>query len=126
MPETRTEGFQLEGFSARPVVGSAEILSFDNRERLGRSLKGLGWSWVVSAGTVFIPVAHFLLVPGFFLFGIYVFVSRMRTTEITTRVHGTCPDCGSEQDFEAGGRWELPRSMTCGECGRMLRATVGL
>ena len=52
MPETRTEGFQLEGFWDPPGLGSAEILSFDNRERLYRSLKGLGSSWLVSAGTV--------------------------------------------------------------------------
>ena len=122
----RTERFEIRGFAADPAEGVAEVLSFSKRERTRRASKGLGLSWLVAAGTVFIPVAHFLLVPGFFLFGIYVFASRMRVTEITARVQGSCPDCASEQAFESGGRWELPRSMTCGACGRTLRATVGL
>jgi hypothetical protein len=124
MPEMRTEQFQLRGFSDRPGFGSAEVLSFNKGERTRRAFKGLGMSWLVSGGTVFIPVAHFFLVPGFFLFGIYVFVSRMRVAEITTRIHGACPDCEAEQDFEAGGRWELPRSMTCRACARTLRAVA--
>jgi hypothetical protein len=126
MPEERTEQFRLTGYSDASTPGSATVLSFNKGERWGRALKGLGVSWLVAAGTVFIPVAHFLLVPGFFLFGIYVFVSRMRTVEITSSIRGRCPDCTAEQDFETGGPWGLPRSLACGECGRTLRATEHL
>ena len=73
---------------------------------------------------MFIPVAHFLLVPGFFLFGVHVFLSRMRTADVTTSIRGTCPDCATEQDFEMGGPWGLPRSLACAECGRTLRANA--
>ena len=124
MPEARAEQFDILGYADAPGGGSAEVLSFNKGERWGRALKGLGLSWLVAAGTVFIPVAHFLLVPGFFFFGIDVFVSRVRTAEITTRIHGICPDCGAAQDFERGGKWVLPKSLACGECGRTLRAVA--
>ena len=126
MPEERTEQFRLTGYSDASTSGSAKVLSFNKGERWGRALKGLGLGWMVAAATVFIPVAHFLLVPGFFSYGIFIFVSRMRTAEITASVQGACPDCTAEQDFEAGGRWVLPRSFACRECGRTLQATVHL
>ena len=122
MPDARTVQFDIVGYADAPASGSAEVFSFNKGERTRRALKGMELSWLVAAGTVFIPLAHFLLVPGFFLFGLYVFGSRMRTAAITTGIHGICPDCEVEQDFEAGGKWMLPRSLTCGECGRALRA----
>jgi hypothetical protein len=122
MPETRTEQLRIMGYADAPAHGLAEVFSFNKEERWGRALKGLGLSWLVAAGTAFIPVAHFLLVPGFFFFGMHVFASRVRTKEVTARIHGICPDCEVEQEFEAGGKWTLPRSLACGECGRTLRA----
>lgn len=122
MVEERVDAFTIEGYGGEPTEGVAEVVSFDRRARWARALGGLGVSWGVGAGAVFIPVAHFLLVPGAFLFGLYLFASRMQTPEITRRVHGTCPDCGVEQDFEAGGAWKLPRSLRCGSCSRSLRA----
>lgn len=125
MPETRSEQFEIKGYAPEPGSGSAEVLSFNRGERAQRALKGLGLSWLVAAGTFFIPVAHLLLVPAFFLFGIYVFVSRMRAEEVATRVIGSCPDCGAAQEFDTGGKWRLPRSLSCGECARTLRAVSG-
>ncbi len=122
----RTDRFRITGYAPEPTVGSADIVAFAPQERLARALKGLGMSWLVAAGTIFIPVGHFLLVPGFFLFGIYVFVSRFRATELTRDVRGPCPDCGREQRFDVSGRWSLPRSLDCTECGRALRATSEL
>ena len=124
MPEARTERFEIRGFAEASSEGFADVLSFNKGERMRRALKGLGISWLAGFGGLFIPVAHFLLVPGFFLFGIYVFVTRLKTEEITTKVAGICPDCAVEQEFEAGGTWGLPRSMACVGCGRTLRATV--
>jgi hypothetical protein len=126
VPDTRTEQFDILGYADGPAGGAAEVFSFSREERWARALKGLGFSWLVAAGTVFIPIAHFLLVPGFFFLGIYVFVSRVQTEEITTRIYGICPDCEVEQEFEAGGTWTLPRSLACRPCGRTLRATSGL
>ncbi len=126
MPEARTEQFSIVGYADGPAGGAAEVYSFSRGERWARALKGLGLSWLVAAGTVFIPVAHFLLVPGLFFFGIYVCVARVRTEEVTRRIHGICPDCGVEQDFEVGGKWRLPRSLACRACGRTLQATSGL
>ena len=126
MPQTRTEQFDIVGYADEPAGGVAKVFSFNRGERWARALKALGLSWLVAAATVFIPVAHFLLVPGFFFFGIYAFVSRVRTEEVTARIQGICPDCGAEQDFEVGGKWTLPRSLACRACGRTLRATAGL
>jgi uncharacterized protein involved in cysteine biosynthesis len=46
-------------------------------------LKGLALAWGAAAVSVFIPVAHFLLVPGFAVAGVVIFVKRMRDREAT-------------------------------------------
>jgi len=58
-PATRMESFLLMGFSVQSQHGSVTIRSFD---RARRALAGLG--------RVAIPVAHFLLVPSFLIYGV--------------------------------------------------------
>jgi hypothetical protein len=86
-----------------------------------RALKGLGTFWAAALGSVFIPVAHFLLVPSFGLYGIYTFFQRVRADQIAVKVEGTCPDCGRAQKFDTGGRWSVPRTVACRYCQRSLR-----
>jgi len=120
----RTESFAIHGYAAEPTHGSATVESFPRAVRLRRAVKGLATAWGLAVVSVFIPVAHLLLVPGFVIGGIVTFVLRARQPDRVRAVHGKCPDCGSEQDFEPGGRWVLPRDLTCRSCWRTLRARV--
>jgi hypothetical protein len=116
----RQERFSLSGFSGKITEGACVVVSFDPGARRRRAWAGLGYAWGVAALCVFIPVAHFLLVPSFLLFGIYQFFDRLRTAELTRDARGTCPDCGTEQAFELGRRRHTPVQVTCVQCHRGL------
>lgn len=120
MTET-TQTYQLIGYSPTPTAATVTIRSFDKPERMRRALKGLATFWAAALGSVFIPVAHFLLVPSFALYGIYTFFERLNADQIVVTAEGTCPDCGKAQKLEVGGRWRVPRNVACRFCQRSLR-----
>lgn len=118
---TETLTYSVAGYSGPPTTATVTIRSFDRRERVRRALKGLATFWAAAVGSVFIPVAHFLLVPGFLLYGAYTFLERMGARQVVIAAEGTCPDCGRAQQLETGGRWQVPRTISCRHCQRALR-----
>jgi hypothetical protein len=116
---------RLTAFGAPPAPATATVLSQRPAERLLRTAAGLGLFWGLALVSVFIPVAHFILVPTFVLAGIAVAVMRAREATRLLRVHGTCPRCGKEQDFEIGGRLTPARQLDCPKCHNNLTLTAG-
>src|SRR5256885_16330960 len=116
-----TLSYQLTGYSATSTVATVTVRSFDKRERIRRAMKGLATFWGAALGSVFIPVAHFLLVPSFALYGAYTFFERLGARQVVTAAEGTCPDCGTPQKLETGGRWQVPRTVACRHCQRALQ-----
>ncbi len=123
MPQSRTEKFVLTGYGDSTTAGEATVVHFDRAERMARAGKGLAMAWGAALVSLFIPVAHFLLVPGFFLAGLVVFAKRMRRGVVVDSVHGTCPDCNHEQPFDVSSDWRLPMHLTCANCHRLLTAS---
>jgi len=121
---TRQETFALSGYHGRPTVGTATIQQFGSRERWGRALRGLGKWWGAALLSVFIPVAHFVLVPSFLGYGLWQFGTRLRTTELVTAAQGVCPDCGAQQPLVLAAQWRTPQPVTCGACRRGLRLSA--
>lgn len=124
MESRRDQSFVLTGFAPTSTRGAVTVISYDRQSRRGRALKALGTFWGCALGSVFIPVAHFLLVPGFFIFGIVQFFQRLGTRELGVGAHGTCPDCGAEQTLDLPPRWKAPQQVTCKTCQRGLTLTV--
>ena len=120
---TETHSYQLTGYSPSAGTATVTVRSFDKRERVRRAIKGLATFWGAALGSVFIPVAHFLLVPSFALYGAYTFFERLGAHQVVMAAEGTCPDCGKPQKLETGGRWQLPRTVACRYCQRALRIT---
>lgn len=124
METRREQPFILSGYSGSPTRGTVTVISFDREARVRRALKALFTFLGCAIGSVFIPVAHFLLVPGFFLFAIFQCVQRLGTHELGVDARGTCPDCGTEQKLELAARWKAPQELTCRHCQRGLTLTV--
>ena len=120
----RLQPFILTGYHGVPTHGSVTIQAFDREQRWRRALAGLGKWWGVALLSVLIPVAHFLLVPSFFVYGLWQFFQRLGTAEVAAAARGTCPDCGAEQVLELAPRWRAPQPVTCRHCGRGLRLTL--
>ena len=117
--------FEVSGYGENTTRGQARFVLYDRPARVRRAVAGLLMSWGAAVGGFFVPVAHFLLVPGFAAFGLYVFVARMRATSATLWLKGVCPDCAAEQRFDADGEWHLPCRISCTSCGRSLTAQAG-
>ena len=100
------------------------IHAFDREQRVRRAFAGLGKWWGVAVLCVFIPVAHFVLVPTFLAYGLWQFFQRLGTAELATDARGTCPDCGTEQTLDLAPRWRAPQPVTCRQCHRGLRLSV--
>ena len=71
MIETETQA-SLTAFGYPPCWVTAVIIEQTPAQRLGRTLAGLGMFWALALGGLFIPVAHFVLVPAFVVAGIIV------------------------------------------------------
>ncbi|HWC75079.1 MAG TPA: hypothetical protein VG454_14180 [Gemmatimonadales bacterium] len=118
---TETHSYQLKGYSPTPTTATVTVRSFDKRERVRRAIKGLATFWGAALGSIFIPVAHFLLVPSFALYGAYTFFDRLGAKQIVAAAEGVCPDCGRAQKLDTTGRWQVPTEVAFRYCQRALR-----
>ena len=118
MSESRTYG--VTGYGGGRTTATVTLESFDRPPRVRRALQGIATWWAAALGSVFIPVAHFVLVPSLALFGVYTFFERLGAAQVVVAAHGVCPDCGKEQTLDVSGRWTVPRDIACRYCQRSL------
>ncbi len=110
----------ISGYHGAPTPATLLVKTFDPPARLRRAAKGLLGFWGAMVVSVFLPIAHFVLVPSFFFVGIWQFFKRLHAHSLVRGAHGVCPDCGAEQDFETGTRAAFPMSLVCRNCHRGL------
>lgn len=115
-----TRPLSLSGYHGAPTTAQLLIASFGPGQRLRRAAKALAGFWGAMVVCVFIPIAHFVLVPSLFGIGIWQFVRRLRQHQSVRGAHGTCPDCGTEQDFEVSAGLRFPQAVQCSHCHRGL------
>ena len=119
----------LTAFGYAPRPATAVVIAQTPGERVGRVLAGLGLFWALALAGLFIPVAHFILVPVFLVAGIVIGIKRWFEVRRLLQVRGPCPRCGAEQAFEGGGRFEDGRSLDCPAChgavGLAVRESAG-
>lgn len=115
---------EVTGYSGR-TVATVMVVSYGRPQRVRRSLKGLGTWWGAALVSTLIPIAHFVLVPSFLLYGVYTFARRLTADQVALAGRGTCPDCGREQALDVTGRWSVPRTTSCRYCQRSLLLTSG-
>ena len=124
MPTETEVPASLTAFGHPPRPALAVIVEQAPGQRLARTLAGLGMFWGLALASVFIPVAHFVLVPTFVVGGIVMAVKRAREHRRLLRVRGACPRCGAVQDLQPGGRFVDGRSFDCPKChGNVTLAT---
>ena len=108
--------------ATRAVVAVAR---HDPGARLRRGLLALAACWALAAVTILVPIAHFVLVPGFFLLGIWLLVKRLGEDATIDSVSGDCPKCGEPRSFVASGRLEPDVKVQCPVCRNELELSVG-
>ena len=102
------------GREAREAV--VRVRHWRPAERVARTLAGWLGCWLLAAITLFIPVAHIIAVPAFFIGGIVLLARRSREGRTFVEGRGSCPACGAEQTFRLRGRFALPKETACPTC----------
>ena len=102
------------GAPATPAVVVVQHRSLASRA--GRAGLALGIAWLLAFPAIFLPVAHFVLVPGLIIGGVVLAAMRLAETRTLARVRGTCPRCKAALDLSPGGRYRLPRTVQCARC----------
>ncbi len=98
-------------------AGEVRIEHWTRAQRLLRAAKRWGFLWALAVVSVLIPVAHFVLVPGFLVAGPISAVARYRQKSGVIRGEGPCPNCGARLTIEArADSWPFYEScQTCSE-----------
>lgn len=107
---------QLHIFGMPRRDGTARIRTRDAAERSGRALRAAGACVLLAAVSVLLPIAHFVLVPGFLLAAPIFATRRLRERASIIALTGTCPRCDAPRTFEAKGRFGGSMRTTCATC----------
>lgn len=94
---------------------------FTPQERLRRAMKVWGLSWLLALASVPIIVAHWVLVPGFFLAGPIWAYKRYRTPSVPDHVSGRCPMRHEEISVPLEASDRLPMWTHCPVCHASLQ-----
>jgi hypothetical protein len=122
---TRSLELQLHGFGAPLAPAHAEVAELAPKDRLKRAATIFGVFIAVALIAIPIPIVHFVVVPGGLLLAFLLGALRLRDGAIFRGVQGQCPFCGTEQQFPLYGRFSLPKSLHCSNCGRKLTLDEG-
>ena len=68
---------KLHFFGYPATRAAVAVARHDPAARTRRAVLALLACWGLAALTIFVPIAHFVLVPGFFLLGIWLLIKRL-------------------------------------------------
>ncbi len=97
------------------AFGEIEIVRWDRRARTKRTLRYLGICWGLAVCTVFLPLVHFVLVPGFLLAGPFLAAYAYGQEGAILGGSGTCPGCKAALPIASGGIRPAFRDL-CSSC----------
>lgn len=104
----------------RRSPGVIYVQYFSQPEKITQSLKKLGLFWAIAVACVLIPVFHFVLVPLFFILGLF-FAHRSYKSEGQVLGGETrCPHCQTEIKVKPA-ELQWPLSEICQNCARVVR-----
>lgn len=100
---------------AKTTTGEIRVQFWDHRERTIRALKLGGLCWAAAVLSVALPIAHFVLVPAFFLAGPIVAYLILKQESVVLGGQGTCPNCAATFTI-ARAPYRFPISDLCTGC----------
>ncbi len=123
--DDRTLPFRLTLFDFTPTEAAVTVREYDPGERTRRALKVGGVFLGIAILCVLIPIAHFVLVPGFLILAIVMAARRLGQRRQIVRVHGRCPRCATDQDFMIEkAPLEGDIELTCNQCRNRVRGSA--
>lgn len=116
----RTIDISISLSGSPTTTGRATVLDRSPPARIVRAALSLLALWVIAACCVFIPVAHFVLVPAFAMAGVVLAGFRIAEASSLMGAIGPCPRCQLERTFPPSGRYRNGGTIHCNRCGSLL------
>jgi hypothetical protein len=110
--------FRYHGHADTPAVAS--VVLHPRSDRVRRAIRSWLGLWGLAIAAVFVPLLHFVLVPGLLLLGMVMGLLRLREHGTIVSVRGACPACGVPQAIEVGAPLRADVALRCEACGRPL------
>jgi len=104
--------------SGKQHTGVLNCTAYDSSERMKRALTMLFGCWLAAGVSVFIIIAHWVLVPGFLIAGPILAVGRYRQLEALENVECTCPQCSNKVIYPLEANDKLPKWTYCSSCDK--------
>ncbi len=117
---------RIRGYGEKVAEGFVDVEELERPQRLVRALRMLGGWWLAAVVCVFLPVAHFVLVPFCLLGGLVAAAFRLQARTRLAGAEGTCPDCGARQPLELPRNLRFPLDIACRNCHRALRLSASV
>ncbi len=100
--------------SKKKTTGLVITRCYDEKERSRRILKYGGGCFAAAIFSIFLPILHFILVPGFLIASVAMVVVNSRPSNIEA-AKAKCPEC--DVDFVISkGKPEFPMDDVCASC----------
>jgi hypothetical protein len=113
MSQLRT--ISIEAAEVKPVETQLPLVEIDKHERLMRAAKSLAIVWACAGFSAFIPIIHFISVPGLTLAGIFFAANAYSDDVRLGETKISCPKCG--QPIEIKNRSDqFPKWQKCTSC----------
>ncbi len=104
---------RLRSGAPETTRGNVRVEIFSPHQRMRRALNGLGLSWGAALVCVFLPFAHFFLVPLALFAGPFVAIFLYRIPSVILPTTVPCPKCQAPVFIErAPERWPIPELCT--------------
>ena len=123
MPQSDVKEVQFVDGDGKAADARLHTTLYDSGDRLKRALGRLALLWAIAGVSLFIPLAHFVLVPGFLIAGPVVAMMVYRSEQARERSDGHCPVCEKEISIKLDAKDETPKWTYCPACNAALQIT---
>ncbi len=106
---------KINSASGKEITVNFALRTLNAQERKKQALKALGLFWGLSLLSLPLPPIHWITVPGFFLFGIYWALRKLREGVYLENLAFPCPECGEEVKLPPQGK-QNPLPFVCPHC----------
>ncbi len=113
MSTTIYRTIRIENSDNHSTLGQLLITTYTPQERTARAIKILAIMWGLAVVTLFIPLAHFILVPGFLIAGPVIAYKRYQMAEHPSSADGHCPTCNQPSSIHLEPSDTLPMWVYC-------------
>lgn len=95
--------------------GSVTQVTWDKPEQTKNALRTLGMWLAFCFACVFVPIAHYILVPSLFVASFVLALDKLNEHQRSEGGTGECPKCHQSFVIEKS-KWNVRLTDTCGNC----------